>query len=85
MARIFCSYSLTADAKHFIYLFTYLFLCLTKKSAFFGQETCRTDGSRTVVGGSNSISTELASAINDGLYFYEQVGEFSFYFSICCI
>lgn len=67
-------------------LFIYLFLCLTKKkSAFFGQETCRTDGSGTVVGGSNSISTELASAINDGLYFYEQVGGFSFYFSICCI
>lgn len=36
------------------------------------RETCRTDGSGTVVRGSNSISSELASAINDGLYFYEQ-------------
>ena len=35
-------------------------------------------GSENGVSGPNSISNELASTINDGLYFYEQVeGRFS--------
>lgn len=40
----------------------------------FLKETRRADGSGTVGKGSNSMSSELASAINEGLYFYEQVG-----------